>query len=111
MFKTALSALSAIVSTGVQKPAQILALSLVAAGATIPNFTEHIGKAIKQVGSLAGDTVQTVEKVIDLSDTSFRAGANIVHTASARTGRLAVMATGQTENVDRDDLKALDTPQ
>jgi len=109
MFKTALSALSATVSTGVQKPAQILALALVAAGATIPNFTEHIGKAINQVGSLAGDTVKT--GVIDLSDTSFRAGANIVHTASARTGRLAVMATGQTENVDRDDLKALDTPQ
>lgn len=110
MFKAALSALSATIATGVQKPAQALALSLVAATAAIPNFTEHIGRAIQQVGGVAIDAAQTVENVINLSNASFEGGATIIANGTAKGGRAAVIATNQ-EFFDKDDLKKLDQGQ
>lgn len=108
MFKAALSALSATVRNGFQKPAQILALSAVAATAAIPNFTEHIGKAIQQVSGATVGAAQAVENVINLSNASFEGGANIIAKGTAKGGRVAVVATNSEEFTDNDDLKKLD---
>lgn len=111
MFKAALSALSTTVATGVQKPAQALALSVVAATAAIPNFTEHIGRAIQRVSGVAIDAAQTVEKVINLSNASFEGGATIIANGASKGGRLVVIATNNEEFTDKDDLKKLDQGQ
>jgi hypothetical protein len=90
MIKAALSALSAIVRNGFQKPAQVLALSAVAATAAIPNFTEHIGKAIQQVSGATVGATEAVEGFLNLSNASFEGGANIIANGTAKGGRAAV---------------------